>query len=385
MEEFLAGRRAVSQYIFVRDPEKLKEPLPLIRILGLAENDLSETAKGILKILEGELPAEESHEEWRDFKRQLLAYISVQDGLGVPVHTFTDSRSIFEIWYFYYEAKFLLTESIVCGLNGFYAAANALLRPFLEFSVLQNYYLRLITNSRSFSDLERYFRSHIHPNWNTALRSCLPDDDLAKDVRALIELYLKGLSESASHPYDPERSPQRGTGQGSGPTLVGLFFWQRTRLVLKAVLWAYYANLPLLFHPRALREKFGYNPPAGMLVDEACGEIIRQSLTEDDLDLFFDYSSRQQIVSDLSSWYESLPTLSETEIIKTWDEAGDGPYPGPGQAYALLFAKMRALRQSMALRNVRQISDKAEAAEDILSSLKKWKVAYKGIRHSKRR
>ena len=306
-----------------KDIGSYKQPYNLLEILGLNENLLSETAVKTLDIFEKNKD-EEFIATYDDFKWKVTAFTHIQDIFDSPLYNTGEVLNIFHIWYFYYESKYVLIESILCGLNGFYLASNALLRLFLEFSLLQNYYYRIINNNRSYQALEQYFKNSTHPNWNTIINNCITNDKFTKPIKVRLDQHLKGLSESSVHPYHPDHSPKQSGNFLPEPSLEGIFFWQTTRLILDAVLWLYYVNFPLVFHPVNVLKKFGFNAPVGLFIDDLAAYVIKKSLSGNDFEYFRNYSKEQEIVNSLLDFYNSRSDMSNDEILKTWNSKENG-------------------------------------------------------------
>lgn len=135
---------------------------------------------------------------------------------------------------------------------------------------------------------------------------------------------------------------------------------------------AYYVNFPLLFQPVNTLDKFGYNIPVGVFIDQHGGEYIRKSLQEEDYEVFREYSSRQEITTETLKWYMDFPSLTDDEIKMTWNE-DDGEYPGIWPGYCQLMARMRALRAAMALRPSSGKADRLpKELIEAVRSLKGW-------------
>lgn len=313
---------------------------------------LSDVASAALEAIDELNRTEDS--DWLDFSWKLTALSYVQDIFAVVIQPSDDPLVWFQQYYFYYESRVILAESVLAGLNGLYTAEKALLRPFLEFTLLQNYYHRAIRDSGTYAPIEQYFAKRKHPSWGTVLRNALPNDSFCRPIRFRIQAHLAGLSESAAHPYHPDFSPIQHRGSEHGHSLEGMFFWQTTKLILEAALWAYYVNFPLLFHPVDVLRKFGYNGPAGIVVDRQCGEAVKHSLLPDDYEAFRQYSLSQQATQDVVQWVASFPDLTDAQIRATWNEKDDGPFPGLWKAYGLRMAKFRALRLATAFRRSRE-------------------------------
>ena len=234
-------------------------------------------------------------------------------------------------------------------MNGFSIGSVALLRPFLEFSVLQNYYYRRINHERSYAALEKYFNTGINPSWHTLLKNSLPNDDFSKAIRYRIQAHLRGLSESVLHPYHPDHSSIHHKSIDHAHSFESVYFWASTSMILEAALWLYYVNFPLCFSPVNLLRKFGYKLPVGILIDEYGGACIRKSLTEADFCMFANYATRQQNTVAVIDWYRGFPNLSDDEIKNSWKN-DDGEYSGLWPGFFQLMARMRAMRHAMALR-----------------------------------
>jgi hypothetical protein len=366
----------------VSDATTLEEPDPLMVILGLEEIVMSEEALRTLDAFEKGRDDTTQTAAWNDFKWKLTAFVEIQDIFDARLMKGLHLNA-FHLWYFYFESKRLLEEAVICGFNGLYAASNALLRLFLEFNILQNYYYRAVTGGNSYEPLEKYFSTQIPPRWNTLLKGALPNESFAKPIRFRLQLHLKGLSELFSHSYHPDHSPRRHADTVSMPSLEGIFFWARLRILLDAVLWTYYTNFPMLFHPRDTLKKFGFNPPVGVFVDDYTGATVRKSLRKEEYEAFLTLSASEDIVASLTEWYESLPTLTEEQVISTWNKEEHGELKSLLAGYAIQKARLRGLRELMALRPaVAAPNEQEESDYEVIFSYSFWeKVSKRRKKH----
>lgn len=370
VDEFGKPREFRASYRLPKVPGVVNDPNSLLGSLELDAKVLSPVAKETLDALEA--PDTQHREKWVEFEWKLDAFNHLQDIFDAALLESEDLQTIFHQYYFYYESRYILTESILCGLNGFYIAAHALLRPFLEFSLLQNYYYRLTDLTRSYKDLEKYFKDGVNPSWGTVLKKALPKDSFSKPIRLRIQSHLTGLSESVLHPYHPDLSTLQHKSPANIHSIEGVYFWYTTHLIVEAALWMYYTNFPLLFHPTPLLRKFGYRLPVGVVIDENGGAVIQKSLTDEDYQGFKTYSSSQEKTRGVLEWVKGFPDLSDDEVQATWNDE-DGKYPGLWPGYAQTMARMRCLRGSMALRQrLEEPTPISEAFLDALKSLKGW-------------
>jgi len=112
----------------------------------------------------------------------------------------------------------------------------------------------------------------------------------------------------------------------------------------------------MLFHGVNIERKFGFNGPVGIYVDEQVTKIIRKIFKGDDFNSFYDFSKGQQRVLDLLAGYEERKSLSEEEILRSWNVKKYGPINNTLEGHVMQTAKMRGLREAMAF----QPSDKPE-------------------------
>jgi hypothetical protein len=358
-------------YLAAREAGGLSGPYPVLTALGIKKDAISDTARKALDAIEELTRDADSH--WIDFRWKLTAFVDLQDIFDATILESGDLEVWFQQYYFYYESSIILAEHVLSGLNGQYIASNALLRPFLEFTLLQNYYYRVSRNIGSYSPIEDYFRRNRHPSWNTVLKKAIPDNPFCRPIRFRLQTHLAGLSESSLHPYHPDFSPVQHRRSEHGHSLEGLFFWVNTAFILEAVLWSYYVNFPLLFHPVDILRKFGYNGPVGIIVDQQCADAVRRSVSAEDYLAFKEYSLRQDGTTSVLEWVASRPDLTEEQIKSSWNEKDNGPWSGLREAYLLHMAKFRALRRGMAFRKSQQKDPPEELLRDT-QSLAGWKT-----------
>lgn len=118
-----------------------ENPTGLLQVLGISDQYVSDKARETLDAIEEVVESDPS--SWHRFLWRVAAFSRVHEVFDARVTSDEDPLDLFEQYYFYFESRMLLAESILSGLNGLYAASDALHRPFLEFSLLQCYYRRV--------------------------------------------------------------------------------------------------------------------------------------------------------------------------------------------------------------------------------------------------
>jgi hypothetical protein len=363
-----------GHYIGPKGTIETAAPIKLLEALGIRKEALSPIALGALESVE-EL-GREVPEDWERFLWSLAAFTHIQDLFECPLQEGGDIKSLFQQYYFYYESKSILVECILAWLDGLYIASGTLLRPFLEFSLYQNYYIRVMHDGTTYRPLEKYFKDQIQPGQSKAIRHAMPQDKFCRPIRFRINAHLSALSNISQHVYHPDASTFQHRCQPLGHSVEGLFFWKDIHMILECALWIYYANSPTAFFPIDVLRKFGFNGPVGIFADHWTAKIIKSSLSPDDYFAFKQYAEPQAI--ETISWGQSHQDLSNVEIFETWDSQNSGPCPTDlTAAYYTHVARFRAMRAALAFRptkNAPQISSKALS---LLGSLDGWSTLSK--------
>ena len=325
---------------------RVDEPMGLLQSLGIEEEMLSDQAKEAIAAISEMVETDSS--SWNAFLWRLTAFSRIQEIFDMKAFKNEGGLEFAEQYYFYFESRILLSESVLAGLNGLYNSSDHLLRPFLEFSILQNYYYRIIDKAGDYNSITAYFKSARNPSWSTSLKGCLPNDRLSKLVKFRLQKALGGLSDTVNHPYNPSFSHRHHRKANLGHSLEGLFFWHKIDLVVLTSLWTYYINFPLLFHPVEKMRKFGYEGQIGVVIDKNLGEVIRKSLSESDYKEFHEYSAKQEKTKGILEWFSGLPNLSDEKIKAAWDVDKNGTFPGVLEGYVHTQAQQAALRVMLA-------------------------------------
>ena len=358
-------------------------PDTLFDILQSKPDRVSIEAREIIESLET-AGMHSAEEDWIDFKWKLSAFYEIQDAFDAPLLAVKGSKlNLFHLWYFYFESRSLLTESILCGFQGLYAASNAVLRLFVEFSVFQLYFYSVSHEQRSLERLESYFRDKRSPSWHTALQKAIPGDGFCRPIKARLDFHFKGLSESAAHSYHPSFSPRSHAQNPGRSSFEGVYFWQLTRVVLQSVLWAYSINFPMAFFPKDTLRKFGFNPPAGVFVDDYCATVIRRGLGEEDYERFVAHAATQSKVADLLAWYNGRDDLSDEQVSATWNSAENGELKvSNANGYARMLGKMRVIREMIAMLPAWAAEEAEHPDFDLIKmfSYDRWRQIYRGVR-----
>lgn len=369
-----SARQYIGHYIGPIGAIETTKPTELLKTLGIEKNSLSPTALSALESVE-EL-AEEIPEDWEKFIWSLAAFIHIQDLFECPLQDGDDINSIFQQYYFYYESKSILIECILAWLEGLYIASNTLLRPFLEFSLYQNYYIRIVRDKTTYKPLEKYFKDQIQPGQSKAIRHAMPQDNFCRPIRFRINTHLKALSNISQHVYHPDASTFQHRSQVTRHSVEGLFFWKDIHMILECALWVYYTNIPTAFFPIDVMRKFGFNGPVGIFADRWTARIIQNSLSPADYLGFKQYAESQAL--ETIAWGQSYPDLPDTEVVGTWDSKNHGPCPSNlTTAYYTHLARLRSMRAALAFRPTKDAPSISPKVIELLGSLVGWSTLAK--------
>ncbi len=300
------------------DEHEMQSPL-LIQLLGIDESELSANGKRVLEFLQAQKEGS-SVFNFESFKWKVHAFISLQDILFPPYFEGTHWDVILQIRYFYYESKYVLAESIHASLNGMHIGNSQLLRLFIEFNLLQVYYINKGIKEQSYHSFNEYFKNGVKPGNNNLIKTAFPDDEFCKPIKKRIQWELNRLANRFSHAYGHVDSPKTSGIARPHISIDSIFFYVQVSAVLDAVLWMYYVNLPMLFFPVDIISRFGFSPPSGVFVSPSTAAIIKRSLPENDYALFKEYACKKEIVAAQMKWYNSLPDLGDEKIWETADD-----------------------------------------------------------------
>lgn len=351
VEDASSPRRLASLYQLPKSGQ-LEDPYDLFSALNLQESTVSDLARETPSTIE---KVAGQTEDWLNFRWKLTAHAHIQDIFDASLfppndHTLPIDRVAqlyelsFQQYYFYFESRILLREAILAGLNGLYAASDTLLRPFLEFSATQNYYYRMGHHERNYRAIAKFLTEKRPASWRKIIKDMLPRDGFCEPIRYRVIAHRDALSSTTQHTYHSDLSSSHHRHVGQGPSIEGIFFWQKIRLIVDAVLWTYYANFPLLFHPVDILHKFGFNGPVGTIADHQTAQAVKRSLRKDDYDKFLAYSSQQAATTSVLDFAASQPDLSDDQIRKTWYSPQDQPCPRDFRlGFAERMASLRAL------------------------------------------
>lgn len=318
LEELLNRKRNVSvksSMNYYLNDEDFKAP-PLAELLSLDDSELTATGKRILEYLETTDPEPGQIINFESFKRKVQAFLSIQDMLFPPYFDGTSVAETFQLRYFYYESKYILTEAVVSGLNGLHIGNNTLLRLFLEFNLTQLYYYNTYIKDQSIKRFRNYIQSGIKPSNGELIKEAIASDNFCAPIRKRVQLELQQLANRYSHAYAYSESPKAKGIHVPHSSLESIHFYVAITGILDAVLWMYYASLPMLFVRLDVFKRFGFDIPPGFFATPSTCTIVRQSLPPDDFALFKQYAEEKEMAKANIHWYNSLPDLSEEEI---WD------------------------------------------------------------------
>lgn len=356
----------------------------LANLLMIDASLLTEDGKEALSYMESLCELREQSFSFERFKWKVTAFLAVQDLLSTPVFHDTTNAAILQLKYFYYESKYILTEVIVSSLNGLHIANKQLMRNFLEFNLLQCYFINRIKKEYSFQSFNEFLKTKINPGVTRLLRDAVPGDEFCKPIKKRIQIEANNLSNRYSHAYNQNESPKHDGIFHPGLSIESIYFYVHVTATLDVVLWMYYVNFPMLFKPVDIVRKFGFSPPA-LFVTPDVTAIIRKTMAKEDFEIFENYAANTEEVKSNLSWYDSLSNLSEEEIWQQWDkprEDGDTIEA----CFARMIATVRAYSQ-LIVETEKMKDERSDGMEDIENSVaeiytnfSKWRKAYKFVK-----
>ncbi|WP_316795311.1 hypothetical protein [Pedobacter agri] len=376
------GNFLVSTTIIPSEPYGEICDTPLAAILNLDLSKISEEGKAVLEILENdaEFPYRENFSQ---MKFNLLGLCCVQDIFSGLVYDEYSVECFAAQNYFYYEGLSLIREYFYAGFNNLLKSSDHLVRTILEFNIRHCYFYDRCDQLHSHKPLREYIKNGFCPSNQSMLNNIFPKDNFCKPIKVKIQNLIKNLSNTSSHAFNPEHSIRSNGKMHFEYTMDSVLFWLNLNRVLPVILWSYYVSYPMLLHPKDIVAKFGFNPPLGLLISPNHFYVFEKTLDAEDMQEFKSYTANQQEVSDLSSFNDSRPDLTDEELKLSWSE-DDHPFPDQKfNGLVLILAKMRATREVMA-NHCTMVEQ--EFAGDFSNLLKKhskysfWKEIYTKIK-----
>ncbi len=341
------GTSVVGSYVNTLKEEEGIKSVELCSILNLDKNGFSKEALTIIDILENEegFPYQDLYQS---LKWKISSLINIQDLFTGKIFENFNVDTFNAKTYFYFEGLHLIREYFYCGFNNYLSAAQHLLRTFIEFNIKQCYFDFICKANNSYAPLEDYLKNGVSPSALKMANTFLPQGSFAKPIKKKIQVILGRLSDTSSHAYKPIDS-MRGNGKLQHEySLDTMLFWLSLNQSINIVLWSYYLSNPMIFKPKDIIRKFGFNYPIGTFISDFQHLSAKYSLNKDDFYMFMEFVSNLDEVKMLDEFYESQPDLTDDEIKATWDQKESLEDFNFG--FLQLIAKHRAMSELLASR-----------------------------------
>lgn len=264
--------------------------------------------------------------------------------------------------YLFHEGLFVLKEAVTAGLNNLFHGSLTLLRTSLELFLFDAWWKPRLEAQK---DWER-FQAWLDGKWSPP-----PVKNIIEDVYARLEFPQGGLDfvtkvYAMLCPYAHKPLPTqsitrvRGTNE-SVQSQLSLEMWLiRLCGVSSTVLDLLIAQHPVCLFPVCIHCKFGFNPPLGAFFDRTNYIPLKHALVPANA-IYKEFYESHHDVRDLLDWYNSLPELSEEQILASWtDKIPQGenktdPKQKIEMRNLLLKAKTRSLMASIAYHGLRDL------------------------------
>lgn len=129
IERLINRQRTKQLAVFVQyfTDDAPQAPQPLFNLLMLPKEVLNAEGAELLRYLEEQRENASEAFTFERFKWKIAAFLCLQDVMHSPYYPDMLNKHLLQYKYFYYESKYILTESIVAGLNGLHVANKQLL------------------------------------------------------------------------------------------------------------------------------------------------------------------------------------------------------------------------------------------------------------------
>ena len=294
-------------------------------LLQLSEDRVSEYVQAVFELVDGD----DAPETTSDLLKGVRAFTEFQDIFPVTLSGEDAVAGLDGLacrHYCYFEALVYLHESLTCWVQGNDLAAIALLRPFMELSLLHLYW-SLKCEPTSYQEYYSWLQGKAaKPNFKEMLEfvlsnlptvACLPDGRLDMMKQVLQHLY-KSLC-AYNHTPKPEESIfGMGGGRGESNLEMLIYYAALAEALIRQLVHLYLFAYPMMLFPVDRLRKWGYGGPIGLFADKSNANILRDYIGDnfDKLATSFQHVSH---VEDLLSWANNHEDLSDSEIEEDWE------------------------------------------------------------------
>ena len=314
----------------VRDPDYQGSPDSiLLTILGISRKNLKPYTEDLFSLFR-------ENQEFSELVSGIQGYIEFQDILDISINAELDfkPRTAAEIlrmhvWnrhYCFYESLFYLRDSISSWLDGNLLASLALLRPFLELSVLHIY--RHVTADKNGHEkhLEWVHGKKNKPNFHAMVDLSVERIEAAEfcnteRLNLLKESLKKAFKNLCAYNHSPQLDESISTMSKGNLAISAesvLFYLVVASFVLRQVIYLFVLAYPTSLFPVDKYKKWGVSPPVGLYFDEYNYAAIREFLGEGNLETLKLQLENCDDVVDLMSFYNSCEDLPDETLNELW-------------------------------------------------------------------
>ena len=314
----------------VRDPDYQGSPDSiLLTILGISRKNLKPYTEDLFSLFR-------ENQEFSELVSGIQGYIEFQDILDISINAELDfkPRTAAEIlrmhvWnrhYCFYESLFYLRDSISSWLDGNLLASLALLRPFLELSVLHIY--RHVTADKNGHEkhLEWVHGKKNKPNFHAMVDLSVERIEAAEfcnteRLNLLKESLKKAFKNLCAYNHSPQLDESISTMSKGNLSISAesvLFYLVVASFVLRQVIYLFVLAYPTSLFPVDKYKKWGVSPPVGLYFDEYNYAAIREFLGEGNLETLKLQLENCDDVVDLMSFYNSCEDLPDETLNELW-------------------------------------------------------------------
>lgn len=319
--------REFERFKFVAEGSYFKENPPtsysLERVLHLKEDELNRFGRLLIDFLDKQ--PEDYKKSYADLTWRIKAWLEFQDLMDLEMDIEgSDTTAKLNYHYCYFEATRTLIESLHSGINGYFHAAIALLRPFIELAVLEIYFREKRKKEGNYKSFQKWFncnnckqgqpfKNTVNYIFNSGHNRSFPV------VRKRIFSAYQGTCKYVHKPRFDESFAYIRKTNTLEPSLEAIYYWiYFTSIVLQSLLWLYVVSNPICLFPVDIVKKFGYNWPIGLFADRSNALIIEKALGKQDFDAFRDDFRDNPRVRTILEWYNEQPDKTEDEIEASW-------------------------------------------------------------------
>ena len=309
---------------FTGDPKKKD----FYSLLNITKDNLNVLGN---KLLSGKDIPDELVEELDKLNWGVRSLLQFQDILSITFDVKKKDFHFFSPHYCYYESIVYIREIVISFLNINIISVSALIRPFLELSLLHIYW-QIFNNKNPSDKYYKWLKGEIaRPKFDTILNYIFDNinyegDSINTKVKKIKKTFKNLYKRFNTYVHSPKIDDSlsvksSGLGLAHFEDMLGIIL--SLNILLKQIIFLYILTYPMSIFPVDISKKFAFSGPVGIFFDQCNFKILKQYLGQKNITEFTKCLKNSEAVEGFMDFYNQQPDLSIEEINKSWKRFRD--------------------------------------------------------------